>query len=67
MSSSKTVVSYDFNGVKHVQQRHSFRAITGDEFEIFQEIQELERQQDWTAVRDLCEEQIEKTPEWLTP
>ena len=65
--SSKTVVTYDFNGVKHVQQGHSFRAITGDEFEIFQEMQELERQQDWAAVRDLCEAQIEKTPEWLTP
>jgi hypothetical protein len=64
---SKTVVTYDFNGVKHVQQGHSFRAITGDEFEVFQELQELERQQDWTAVRDLCERQIEKTPEWLTP
>jgi hypothetical protein len=63
---SKPVVTYDFNGVKHVQQGHNFRAVTGDEFEIFQQLQELERQQNWTAVRDLCEAQIEKTPEWLT-
>ena len=63
----KPVVTYDFNGVKHVQQGHSFRAVTGDEFEIFQQLQELERQQNWIAVRDLCEAQIEKTPEWLTP
>ena len=65
--SSKPVVTYDFDGVKHVQQGHSFRAITGDEFETFLKLQDLERQQDWTAVRDLCEAQIEKTPEWLTP
>ena len=64
---SKPVVTYDFNGVKHVQQGHNFRAVTGDEFEIFQQLQELERQQNWTAVRDLCEAQIEKTPAWLTP
>jgi HEAT repeat protein len=65
--SMKPVVTYDFDGVKHVQQGHSFRAITGDECEIFQEIQDLERQHNWAAVRDLCETQIEKTPEWLTP
>ena len=63
----KPMVTYDFDGVKHVQQGHNFRAITGDECELFQELQELERQRNWTAVRDLCEAQIEKTPEWLTP
>jgi hypothetical protein len=63
----KPVVTYDFNGVKHVQQGHNFRAITGDEFDIFQKLQDLEQQRNWTAVRDLCEAQIEKTPEWLTP
>lgn len=64
---SKAVVTYDFDGVKHVQQGHNFRAITGDECELFQKIQDFERQRNWTAVRDLCEAQIEKTPEWLTP
>lgn len=64
---SKPVITYDFDGVKHVQQGHNFRAVTGDECEIFQEIQDLERQRNWEAVRDLCEIQIEKTPEWLTP
>ena len=65
--SRKSIVTYDFDGVKHVQQGHSFRAITGEECEIFQRLQELERQHDWPTVRDLCEAQIEKTPEWLTP
>jgi hypothetical protein len=63
----KPVVTYDFDGVKHVQQGHTFRAIAGDESELFQTLQDLERQRDWTAVRDLCEMQIKKTPEWLTP
>jgi hypothetical protein len=63
----KPVVSYDFNGVKHVQQGHSFRVVSGEECEVFRELQELERQHDWPAVRDVCEAQIEKTPEWLTP
>ena len=63
----KPVITYDFNGVKHIQQGHNFRAITGDEFAIFQELQELERQRNWAEVRDLCEAQIQRTPEWLTP
>jgi hypothetical protein len=67
MKKPKAIVSYDFNGVKHVQQGHNFRATAGDECEVFQQLQELERQRNWAAVRDLCEMQIEKTPEWLTP
>jgi hypothetical protein len=61
------VVTYDFDGVKHIQQGNNVRAVAGDECELFQTLQDLERQHDWTAVRDLCETQIEKTPEWLTP
>jgi hypothetical protein len=65
--SRKSIVTYDFDGVKHVEQGHRFRAIAGEECEVFQRLQELEKQHDWPAVRDLCEAQIEKTPEWLTP
>ncbi len=60
-------VTYDFNGVKHIRQGHNFRTISGDETEIFERLCELERRADWAGVRDLCEEQIRKTPEWLTP
>ena len=65
--SPKPVVTYDFDGVRHVQEGHSVRAISGEECDVFQQLQELERQHNWPAVRDLCETQIEKTPEWLTP
>jgi len=63
----KPAITYDFNGVKHIQQGHSFRAITGDEFAVFQVLKTLEAQGNWAEVRDLCEVQILKTPEWLTP
>jgi hypothetical protein len=63
----KPAITYDFNGVKHIQQGHNFRAITGEEFAVFQRLKALETQGDWVEVRDLCEAQIQKTPEWLTP
>jgi hypothetical protein len=61
------VITYDFNGVKHIRQGSNVRAVTGDEFAIFEMLKELERQGKWVEVRDLCEVQIQKTPEWLTP
>ena len=63
----KPAITYDFNGVKHIQQGHNFRAISGDEFAVFQVLKTLEAQGNWAEVRDLCEVQILKTPEWLTP
>jgi hypothetical protein len=63
----KPAITYDFNGVKHIQQGHNVRAITGDEFAVFEMLKELEKQGDWIEVCDLCEAQILKTPEWLTP
>jgi hypothetical protein len=60
-------VTYDFNGVKHIRTGHNFRTISGEETEIFERLCELEREAQWSEVRDLCETQIQKTPEWLTP
>jgi hypothetical protein len=64
---SKPAITYDFNGVKHIQRGHNFRAITGDEFTVFEMLKALETQGAWVEVRELCEAQIQKTPEWLTP
>jgi hypothetical protein len=61
------LITYDFNGVKHIRQGSNARAVTGEEFAIFETLKELERQGNWVAVRELCEIQIQKTPEWLTP
>lgn len=63
----KPLVIYEFSGIKHTQTEQNFSVTTGDEFAIFQILKELEKQGCWREVRDLCEEQIRKTPEWLTP
>jgi hypothetical protein len=60
-------ITYDFNGVKHIQQGNNFRAVTGEEAMVFERLQDLESQGNWAAVREICEMQIAKTPEWLTP
>ena len=63
----KAVVTYDFTGIKHIQHGPNSSATAWDEFAIFQILKELEKRGRWVEVRELCEEQIQKTPEWLTP
>src|ERR1700674_4795502 len=63
----KPAITYDFNGVKHIQRGHNFRVISGDEFAVFQVLKTLEAQGNWAEVRDLCKVQILKTQKWLTP
>ena len=63
----KAVVTYDFTGIKHIQHGPNSGATTWDEFANFQILKELEKRGRWAEVRELCEEQIQKTPEWLTP
>jgi len=60
-------IRYEFNGVKHIWHGRDTGTSTWNEFAIFQIIKELEKHGQWAEVRDLCEEQIRKTPEWLTP
>lgn len=65
--SQESIVTYDFNGLKRIQQGQSSSAVSWTEFTTFQLLKHLERHGRWIEVRDLCEEQIRKTPEWLTP
>lgn len=64
---AEPVITYDFNGTKHIRAGHNFRTVAGEETEVFEQLCDLERQAEWAGVRDLCEVQIQKTPEWLTP
>lgn len=64
--SSNPTVGYDFNGIKHEREQNC-GATTPGEFAIFQILKELEKGGHWIEVRDVCEEQIRRTPEWLTP
>ena len=66
-SNSIGAVRYEFSGIKHIRTGRDSGTSTWDEFAIFQIIKELEKNGQWTEVRDLCEEQIRKTPDWLTP
>ena len=66
-SSSSGAVRYEFSGIKYIRSGRDSGTSTWDEFAIFQIIKELEKHGQWAEVRDLCEEQIRKTPEWLTP
>lgn len=61
------VVWYEFNGVKHIQEGNSSTAILGAEMTIFEKLLDLQKERDWPTLRNVCEEQIKKSPEWLTP
>jgi len=58
---------YDFNGVKRTQTPGKSRAEVGVEFGIFQKIDSLEKSKNFSDLIKLCEQQIKKTPTWLTP
>jgi len=59
---------YDFNGVKRVTTGPGhISAEVGPEVEIFRKINELEKQRNYPELKNICEQQIIKTPEWLTP
>lgn len=61
-------LTYDFNGAQRKTTRPGHISLShGPEVEIFKKMQELETQRNYTELVTLCEEQIEKTPEWLTP
>lgn len=61
------ITTYDFNGIKRETGRGKFLAEMGSETQIFIEMQTLEQQKKYQELIPICEEWIEKTPEWLTP
>jgi hypothetical protein len=61
------VATYDFNGAKRVTSPGRFSVEAGVQMEAFKKIIELRKSEDWISLRDLCEQEIKNTPEWLTP
>lgn len=60
--------TYDFNGAKRITTRPGHISLeVGPEVEIFNKINELEKQRNYPELKNICEQQIIKTPEWLTP
>lgn len=58
---------YDFNGTKRETTAGSIKASVGPEREVFNQMVQLEKSKDYPNLIKLCEQQIEKTPDWLTP
>lgn len=58
---------YDFNGAKRETSGGRTQVTVGSEFGVFQRMVQLEKESNWKALLELCEQQIQKTPEWLTP
>jgi len=58
---------YDFNGAKREQVAGRDSVTAGAEIGVFQEMGRLESQKQWHELITLCETQISKTPDWLTP
>lgn len=60
--------SYDFNGSKRVTTRPGFISVeAGQEVIVFQNIIKLEEERKYPELIKVCEDQIQKTPDWLTP
>jgi tetratricopeptide (TPR) repeat protein len=58
---------YIFNGAKKETFGGNINTVAGEEFGVFQEMVALEQSKEYPALVKLCEQQITKTPSWLTP
>ncbi len=60
--------SYDFNGARRVTTRPGHTSVVaGEEVTVFQQMVALEQQKKYQELIRVCEVQIDRTPEWLTP
>lgn len=59
--------TYDFNGAKRETSAGQSVVTGGEELNTFQRMAALEKERKWQDLKLLCQEQIKKTPEWLTP
>ena len=58
---------YEFNGAHRQTSGGSTKVTVGREMDVFQKIVKLQSDKDWNELKVLCEDQIAKTPTWLTP
>jgi hypothetical protein len=65
------VVTYDFNGIKRTVSFAPVYRIDVDpktpQHEAFQAMAKVQEGEDWQLLRELSEQELQKTPEWLTP
>jgi hypothetical protein len=58
---------WDFNGAKREGSAGNMSVTAGPEVAVYQEMGQLEREGKHQQVVDLATQQIQKTPDWLTP
>jgi hypothetical protein len=58
---------YDFNGARRDQRPGVSNLVIGPETIVFQHLLDLQNQQRWKELAEASEDQIKKTPDWLTP
>lgn len=61
------VSMYEFNGAKRESVGGSTTLVIGEEYVVFQNMVKLAKSGESKQLSNLCEQQIKKTPEWLTP
>jgi hypothetical protein len=63
-----SAVTYEYSGQKRIWSAATgTMTIEDGEVEAFKKMAEMEREGNWAALRDLCEEETKKVPDWLTP
>jgi hypothetical protein len=68
VDAARGVISiYDFNGIKRVQIAGRTEVSAGREATTFGGMVKLIQGKQWSELADVCEREITKTPEWLTP
>ena len=67
MSARGVTSIYSFNGVKRETSGGNIKGVVGEELGIFRQMVDLEESRKYPALIKLCEQQIKKTPDWLTP
>jgi len=61
------IYTYDFNGGRRTSEPGKNSVVLGDEGMVFRDMVQLEAAKNWEQLRDVSENQITKTPGWLTP
>jgi hypothetical protein len=61
------VKTYDFNGAERTSSPGNMNVVVGAQFEAFQSMVKLQDEKNWTSLRNVSEQEMRKTPEWLTP
>lgn len=60
--------TYDYNGAKRVTTKPGhIEVMGGPEVDVFSAMKKLQDEKKFPELKKICEEQIEKTPTWLTP